>query len=305
MTEKRESMKNRTQEGSQKKKEKTLRPSRATRLFVIWRKLRKSKLAIAGFGIILFMGLIAVSSPIIAPYDPTWMGTSRLPPSLDNIFGTDNLGRDMLTLVMHGARISLYVGVASVLIEMVIGISIGMIAGYFGGIIDEILMRITDVIFSLPAIMMLLLAVSMFETRSINMIILIMGLLDWPFMARVVRGEYLSLRETTYVEAAKSMGASGWRIMIRHILPNMLSVIIVLATMDIPWFIFYEATLTFLGFGDPSSASWGVLLENGYMFATSHWWMITFPGLAILFTSLGFNLLGDGLRDALDVKVRE
>jgi len=298
-------MKNSAQKKSQKTKEKTYRPSRATRLFTIWRKLRKSKLAIAGISIIIFMALTAILAPIIAPYSPSWIGTSRLPPSMDNIFGTDNLGRDLLTLVMYGARISLYVGVAAVLIEMVIGIGIGMIAGYFGGLIDEILMRITDVIFSLPAIMMLLLAISMFATRGENIIIVIMGILDWPFMARIVRGEYLSLRETTYVEAAKSMGASGWRIMFRHILPNMLSVIIVLATMDIPWFIFYEATLTFLGFGDPSSASWGVLLQNGYMFAMNYWWMIAFPGLAILFTSLGFNLLGDGLRDALDVKVRE
>jgi ABC-type dipeptide/oligopeptide/nickel transport system permease subunit len=298
-------MRNSVQKKSQKTEDKTHRPSRATRLFIIWRKLRKSKLAIAGFSIILFISLTAILAPIIAPYSPNWMGTSRLPPSMDNIFGTDNLGRDLLTLVMYGARISLYVGIASVLIEMVIGISIGMIAGYFGGIIDEILMRITDVIFSLPAIMMLLLAVSMFATRGENIIILVMGILDWPFMARIVRGEYLSLRETTYVEAAKSMGASGWRIMLRHILPNMLSVIIVLATMDIPWFIFYEATLTFLGFGDPSSSSWGVLLQNGYMFMQNYWWMIAFPGLAIVFTSLGFNLLGDGLRDALDVKVRE
>jgi ABC-type dipeptide/oligopeptide/nickel transport system permease subunit len=251
------------------------------------------------------MSLIALLAPIIAPYNPSWYGTSRRPPSMDHIFGTDNVGHDMLTLVMYGARISIYVGLASVIIEMAVGISIGMIAGYFGGIIDEILMRITDVVFSLPAIMMLLVAVSMFETRGENIIILIMGLLDWPFMARVVRGEYLSLRETTYVEAAKSMGASGWRIMVRHILPNMLSVVIVLATMDIPWFIFYEATLTFLGFGDPMSASWGVLLQNGYMFAQSYWWIITFPGLAILFTSLGFNLFGDGLREALDVRVRE
>jgi ABC-type dipeptide/oligopeptide/nickel transport system permease subunit len=124
-------------------------------------------------------------------------------------------------------------------------------------------------------------------------------------MARVVRSGYLSLREETYVEAAKSMGASSWRIMVRHILPNILSVIIVLATMDIPWFILYEATLTFLGFGDPMSASWGVLLENGFPHMRSSWWVITFPGLALLITSLGFNLLGDGLRDALDIKVRE
>ena len=293
------------QKNSKKAKEKTHRPSRATRVFIVWRKLRKSKLAIAGFGIILLMCMIALLAPLIAPYDTGWMGRSLLPPSLDNIFGTDHVGHDMLTLVMHGARISLYVGIAAVLIELAIGISIGMIAGYFGGLIDEILMRITDVIFSLPALMVLLLAVSVFAVRGESVIILIMGVLDWPFMARVVRGEYLSLRETTYVEAAKSMGASGGRIMLRHILPNMLSVIIVLATMDIPWFIFYEATLTFLGFGAPSSYSWGVLLQNGFNFAMNYWWVIAFPGLAILFTSLGFNLLGDGLRDALDVKVRE
>ena len=297
-------MNNRTQTSS-KTNEKIHRPSRATRLFIVWRKLRKSKLAVVGFGIVALMSLVALLSPIIAPYDPSWAGASLRPPSSDHVFGTDNLGRDLLTMVMYGARVSIYVGVATVIIEVAIGIGVGMIAGYFGGIIDEVLMRITDVIFSLPPIMLLLVAVSMFSVRGENIIILIMGLLGWPFLARVVRSEYLSLRETTYVEAARSVGATGWRIMVRHILPNMLSVIVVLATMDVPWYIFYEATLTFLGFGDPASSSWGVLLQNGWMFAQSYWWIITFPGLAILFTSLGFNLFGDGLRDALDVKVRE
>lgn len=298
-------LKNQTDASSKEKNVKVHRPSRATRLFIVWRKLRKSKLAIAGFGIVFFMSMIALLSPVISPYSVSWQGTSLRPPSMDHVFGTDHIGRDMLTMVMYGARVSIYVGIATVLIEIAIGISVGMIAGYFGGIIDEVLMRITDVILSLPTIVLLMVAVSMFTVRGEDMIILIMGVLGWPFLARVVRGEYLSLRETTYVEAARSMGASGWRIMVRHILPNMLSVVIVIATMDVPWYIFYEATLTFLGFGDPISSSWGVLLENGWMFAQSYWWMITFPGLAILFTSLGFNLFGDGLRDALDVKVRE
>jgi len=289
----------------EKKNEKVHRPSRATRLFIVWRKLKKSKLAIAGFGIVLFMLMVALLSPIIAPYDPGATEKSRASPSMEHVFGTDNRGRDMLSMVMYGARTSLTVGVCALLIEMAIGVSIGMIAGYFGGIIDEILMRITDVIYTLPILMMLLIAISMFSARGLVPIIVIMGALGWPFMARVVRSEYLSLRETTFVEAAKSMGASNWRIIVRHILPNILSVLIVLATMDIPWFIFYEATLTFLGFGDPSAPSWGVLLQGGFLFMQSAWWMITFPGLAILFTSLGFNLLGDGLRDALDVKVRE
>jgi ABC-type dipeptide/oligopeptide/nickel transport system permease subunit len=224
---------------------------------------------------------------------------------MEHVFGTDISGRDMLTLVIFGARISMYVGIAAVIVEMIIGVSVGMIAGYFGGIVDEILMRITDVVFSLPILMMLLVAVSMFEVRSINTIILVMAVLEWPFMARVVRSGYLTLREETYVEAAKSMGASNLRIMFRHILPNILSVIIVLATMDIPWFILYESTLTFLGFGDPMSSSWGVLLENGFPYMRTAWWIITIPGLTLLITSLGFNLLGDGLRDALDIKVRE
>jgi len=290
---------------SEKKKEKVHRPSRATRLFIVWRKLKKSELAIAGLGIVLFMSMVALLSPIISPYDPAWVGSARQPPSMEHIFGTDNAGRDMLTLVMRGARISMYVGMAAVLVEMLFGIGIGMISGYFGGIIDEVLMRITDVFYTLPILMVLLLAISMFEVRALDLIILVMGALEWPFMARVVRSEYLSLRETTYVEAAKSMGASSWRIMIRHILPNILSVLIVLATMDIPWFILFEATITFLGFGDPRSSSWGVLLERGFPHMQYAWWIITFPGLALLFTSLGFNLLGDGLRDALDVKVRE
>jgi peptide/nickel transport system permease protein len=290
---------------SEKKKEKVHRPSRATRLFVVWRKLRKSTLAIVGLGVVLLMSMVALLSPVISPYSLGPAGSPMQPPSMDHVFGTDILGRDMLTLVMYGARISMYVGVVALLMEMTIGVGIGMIAGYFGGIIDEILMRITDVVFSLPILMMLLVAVSMFEVRSINTIILVMAVLEWPFMARVVRSGYLSLREETYVEAARSMGASNWRIILRHILPNILSVIIVLATMDIPWFILYESTLTFLGFGDPMSSSWGVLLENGFPYMRTSWWIITFPGLALLFTSLGFNLLGDGLRDALDVKVRE
>lgn len=281
------------------------KPSRATRVFTIWRKLKRSKLAVTGLGIVLFMIFVALTAPIIAPYGPGWMGSSRLPPSLYHPFGTDARGRDMLSLVIYGARISLYVGIAAVGIELLIGVSFGMVAGYFGGKIDEILMRITDIILTLPELMLLIVAVTLFQVRSIHIIILVMGVFGWPFVARVVRSEFLTLRERTYVEAAKSMGASNRRIMVSHILPNALSTIIVLATMEIPWYIFYEATLTFLGFGDPASPSWGVLLELGYYYMRRQWWMITFPGLALFFTSLGFNLFGDGLRDALDVKVRE
>ena len=298
-------MGNRLEVNSEKKTEEVHKPSKATQFFVVWRKLRRSKLAAAGTAIVLFVLSVALLAPIIAPYDPEFWGTPSRPPSMRHIFGTDAVGRDMLSLVMYGARISLYVGVGAVLIELLIGVAIGMTAGYFGGKIDEILMRIADVVLSLPTLMLLILAVSMFAVRGIHIIMLLMGTLGWPWIARMVRSEFLTLKEATFVEAARSMGASSRRIILRHILPNTLSTIIVLATMDIPWFIFYESTLSYLGFGDPSSPSWGILMQRGYLHFTEFgWWIITFPGLAIFFTSLGFNLFGDGLRDALDVTTR-
>ena len=295
-------MANRSRAKSEEKT-KVYKPSRATRLFTVWKKLKKSKLAVAGFGIVVFMLIVAIFAPLFAS-SPNLTGRSRRPPSMDHILGTDASGRDMLSLIIHGARVSLYVGIAAVALEVLIGITVGMTSGYFGGVIDEILMRITDMILTLPELPLLIVAVTFFEVRSVHIIVLVMGFLGWPYIARYVRGEFLSLKEATYVEAARSMGASSRRIILRHILPNILSLVIVLATMDIPWYIFYEATLTFLGFGDPSSPSWGVLLEKGYLYLTSAWWMITFPGLALFFTSLGFNLAGDGLRDALDVTER-
>jgi len=261
-------------------------------------------LAVVGFGIVLVIAVAALFAPIITPYDPKSTGTARLPPSMEHWFGTDGAGGDVFSLVLYGARISLYIGLAAVFLEIAIGLTVGTISGYFGGIVDEVLMRITDVVLSLPTLPLLIVAVSMFEVRSIHLIIVVMAMLGWPFMARVVRSQFLSLRESTYVEAARSMGATSWRIIFRHILPNILSTVIVLATLDIPWFIFTEATLTFLGFGDPTSPSWGVLLQRGYLYFMSHWWIITFPGLAIFFASLGFTLFGDGLRDALDVTMR-
>jgi ABC-type dipeptide/oligopeptide/nickel transport system permease subunit len=295
---------NLSDEKSGEKAEELVEPSKATRLSIVWRKLKSSKLAVAGFGIIVFMVTLALFAPVIAPYDPEWTGHSRRPPSMEHLFGTDARGRDMFTLVLYGARTSLYVGLAAVALGMLIALAIGMTSGYFGGIVDEVLMRFTDLILTLPTLPLLLVTVALFEETSIHIIVLVMGLFGWPFMARVVRSEFLALRETTFVEAARSMGATPWRIILRHIMPNILSTIIVIATMDIPWYIFWEATLTFLGFGDPSAASWGVLLERGYVLARSAWWIITFPGLALFFTSLGFNLFGDGLRDALDVTTR-
>jgi len=279
-------------------------PSKAGRLYITWRKLKKSRLALVGGVIVVLSVAIAVLAPIIAPYDPRQMfyGEEMLPPSRKFWFGTDGGGRDVFSWVVWGARVSLYVGFAATLIELLIGCGIGMIAGYFGGIIDEILMRLTDVINTLPTLMLLILAVSMFQTRSIHITTLVMAFLGWPFLARVVRSEFLSLRESTFVEAARSMGATNWRIILYHILPNTFSTIIVLATIDIPSYIFWESALTFLGFGDPLSPSWGILIDRGTSYLKIAWWISAFPGLALFLTSLGFNLFGDGLRDALDVK---
>jgi peptide/nickel transport system permease protein len=292
---------------SEKRTDKIHKPSMATQLATVWRKLRASRLAVFGGVIVFAVLVVALVAPLIAPYGPEDMYiTEPLRPPFSEVWlGTDDWGRDVASLLILGARTSLYVGVGAVLLEAAIGLAIGMIAGYFGGLIDEVLMRIADVILTLPTLMLLILAVSMFEMQGINVIILVSGLLGWPLLARIVRSEYLSLKQATFVEAARSMGAGQWRIILRHILPNTMASVIVLLTMDIPWYIFYEASLTFLGFGDPTAASWGVLMEHGRRFLSSQgWWIATFPGLAILITSLGFNLFGDGLRDALDVKTR-
>jgi len=284
--------------------EKFPEPSKASRVYVTWRKLKKSRLAFIGGVIVLLSAAVAILAPVIAPYDPQKMfyGEGTLPPSWKFLFGTDGGGRDVFSWVIWGARVSLYVGFAATLMELLIGCGIGMVAGYFGGKIDEILMRITDVVLTLPTLMLLILAVSMFQARSIHVTTMVMGLLGWPFLARVVRSEFLSIRESTFVEAAKSVGATNWRIILHHILPNTFSTIIVLVTIDIPSYIFWESALTFLGFGDPSTPSWGILIDRGTSDLSSAWWISTFPGMALFLTSLGFNLFGDGLRDALDVK---
>ena len=292
---------------SSEETEEVYEPSKATQFYVVWRKLKASKLAVFGAAIVLAISVVAVLAPLIAPYGPNDMYiTEPLRPPFSEVWlGTDDWGRDMASLLILGARTSLYVGIGAILLEAAIGLTIGMIAGYFGGLIDELLMRIADAVLTLPTLMLLIIAVAMFRMSGLNVIILVSGLLGWPLLARIVRSEFLTLKQSTFVEAARSMGAGNLRIILRHILPNSMASIIVLLTMDIPWYIFYEASLTFLGFGDPTAASWGVLMEHGRRFLSSQgWWIAAFPGLAILITSLGFNLFGDGLRDALDVKTR-
>lgn len=282
-----------------------LAPRRAGAVYAAWRKFRRNRASLVGGAIIAFVCLVALSAPVIAPYDPRELhyGAINHPPCAQFWSGTDNHGRDVFSFVVWGARVSLVVALGAVLIELVIGLIIGVLAGYFGGIVDNVLMSITDLFLILPPMVLLIVAVSMLQVRSIIVIMIIMGVLTWPWMTRVVRSEVLSLKESLFVEAAKSMGANDLRIIFKHILPNGLSPIIVLATLDLAWFILYEAMLSFLGLGDPTAVSWGTLINAGRLYLRTAWWTATFPGLAIFFTILGLNLLGDGLRDALDVKI--
>ncbi|MCR6692083.1 MAG: ABC transporter permease [archaeon YNP-LCB-003-016] len=285
---------------------KTVKERKAGMLHIAWRRFKKNKVSIAGAIITLTIAGIAILAPLISPYNPEKLnyGKELQPPSWEFLLGTDTGGRDILSYIIWGARTSLLVAIGAILIEVAIGVLIGAIAGYFGGIIDEILMRITDIIMTLPTILLLLTAVSMFKVRSIVIITLIMGALGWPWMARIVRSEFLSLKESLFVEAAKSLGIGKLRIIFHHILPNAISPIIVVATLDAPFYIMYEATLSFLGLGDPTAISWGNLVARGKDVLTSAWWVATFPGLMIFITTIGLNLLGDGLRDAFDVRAR-
>lgn len=278
--------------------------SKASQIHLVWRKFKRNKTTLIGASIILVIVALAILAPVVSPYDPGLIRIKdkNLPPSQEHWMGTDQFGRDVFSFVAFGARESLGIALGAVIIELVIAMLIGALAGYYGGWIDEVLMRITDIILTLPELVLLIVAVSMFEVRSSIIVMAVIGVISWPWLARIVRGEFLALKEAKFVEAAKSFGATDTRIIVRHILPNTLSAVIVFVTMDLAWFILYPTTLAFLGLGDPTAISWGTLIYKGKPYLRTAWWITTFPGLFIFFTALGFNLLGDGLRDALDVK---
>jgi peptide/nickel transport system permease protein len=266
-------------------------------------KFRKNRFSLVGAVIISVVVLSGIFAPMIAPTDPSRIDKTLalIPPSKSFPMGTDMLGRDIFSWVVWGCRTSLLVGVLAVLIELVIGFPIGLLSGYIGGWLDEILMRITDVFLTLPMIVFLIVAISFLQVRAELYIITFMALLGWPWMTRLARSSVLSLKELTFIEAARSMDASTGRIILRHVVPNILSPIIVLATCDVAYFILWESALTFLGLGDTTVISWGLMLNYGKMYLRQAWWITTFPGLAIFAATLAFNFLGDGLRDALDV----
>lgn len=274
-----------------------------TALQRFWRNFRGDKKMIVGSTILLALVLIALVGPFVTPYSPDADDYELFgAPSLDHPFGTDSYGRDILSRMMDGARISLSVGISVAILSMVIGVTLGLIAGYFGGWIDSLIMRFMDFLWAFPEIILTVGMVAIFGAGIQNIIIAIsIAYLD--DFARVVRGEVLSLREEEYTVAARAVGASDRQIIVRHILPNTMAPIIVQATFAVGLGILAESGLTFLGLGvDPSTPTWGLTLSEGRNFIRQAWWISVFPGLAIMITVLALNLLGDGLRDTMDVR---
>lgn len=279
-----------------------------------WKRLRKNKLAIIAAAWIVFVALVAITADLWAPQllgsptaaDTTAMATSSLlPPSLEHPFGTDVTGRDILVRVIYGARISLTIGLLATAISTVIGLIMGAIAAYYGGIWDTIIMRAADIFLAFPYVLFVLCLIAALG-QSITNVFIAIGILGWPSIARVFRSAILSVKENDYVDAARSMGASDARIIARHIFPNSVASIVVYATMNIGSAILTEASISFLGMGvQPPNPSWGIMIQDGQAYLMTAPWLMIMPGLAILSTVLAFTLLGDGLRDALDVKMKD
>jgi peptide/nickel transport system permease protein len=272
------------------------------------RTFSRNGAAVFGLMAIVSLYLIALLTPLLAPYDPTLQGnlvTGRLlGPSLLHPLGTDEFARDVLSRLLYGARISLTIGFVAVAISVSIGTLLGAVAGYLGGLIDTLVMRFVDVVISFPRLVLLIAIIALFRP-SIFLIIAVLGLTLWPATARLVRGEVLSLREREFVEAARALGYSRGRIIFRHLVPNALGPVIVAATLGIGDTIVLEAGLSFLGLGvQPPTPSWGTMVADGRVDLLGAWWISTFAGLAIVLTVLSINLLGDGLRDALDPRLR-
>lgn len=283
----------------------------------------RNRIAVLGLIIVITMILAAIFASSIAPHAPNKINAAdRLsPPNMTYLLGTDNFGRDIFSRLLYGARISLVIAFVAQAVAITIGISLGLISGWFGGWVDDLIMRITDAFFAIPGLMFLIVWVNIIDPASIPLygffnslglepiqisIFFALGLIGWPADARMMRSQVLSIKEREFVIAARSMGASNIRIMIQHLLPNAIAPSIVLASLGIAGAILAESTLSFLGLGVRiPNPSWGTMIDEGRNFFTNAWWYATFPGLTIMLTVLGFNFVGDGLRDALDPKLYE
>ncbi|MDO3379453.1 ABC transporter permease [Geoalkalibacter halelectricus] len=272
---------------------------------VFWQRLRRNRMAMAGAAIVAFMFVLAAVAPLWKDPAQIDITLALLPPSWAHPLGTDDLGRDVLARILYGARISLLVGFVAVGIATFIGIVLGAIAGYYGRWTDSLIMRFVDIMLCFPTFF-LILAVIAFLEPSIWNIMIIIGLTGWMGVARLVRAEFLSLRERDFVQAARALGASDGRLIFRHLLPNALSPVLVSATLGVAGAILTESALSFLGIGvQPPTPSWGNMLIAGKQTLGTAWWLSVFPGVAILLTVLGYNLLGEGIRDALDPRLKE
>src|SRR5262245_35304715 len=281
------------------------RQARLGRAYNAWRRFLRNRLAVLGLVIVLALVLVAIFANQLAPYSP-YVGDLRttrlLPPSAAHWFGTDDQGRDILSRVIFGTRITLVVVVLVALLAAPIGLAVGTVAGYTGGLVDATLMRITDIFLAFPRLILALAFVAALGPGIENAVIAI-ALTSWPPYARIARAETLTIRRSEYIEAVEMLGASRWRIVLRHVMPLCVSSVIVRVTLDMAGIIITAAGLGFLGLGaQPPTPEWGAMIANGRLYVLDQWWVAAAPGAAIVIVSLGFNLLGDGLRDALDPK---
>lgn len=267
-------------------------------------RLKKNRLAMVGLIILAVLSLISLLTPLIAPYSyetqDLYLGAT--PPSINHWCGTDDLGRDLLTRMMYGGRISLAVGLLATAVSLVIGVIWGTISGYFGGKVDQIMMRIVDILYAMPFIIFIILLMVVFG-RNIILLFLSIGAVEWLTMARIVRGQVLAIRKEEFIDAAITQGLSSRRIIIKHIIPNVIGVVIIYATLTVPSVMLLEAFLSFLGLGvQPPMSSWGLLISGGVETMEEYPWLLIFPGIILSLTLFSLNFLGDGLRDALDPK---
>jgi peptide/nickel transport system permease protein len=272
-----------------------------------WRALAKNRLAVVGGLVVAVLAVLAIAATGLSPHDPHRPDIKRIlePPSASHWLGTDQIGRDVLSRMLHGSRVSLAVGFVTVGIATAIGIALGAAAGYHGGVVDGAIMRLVDLMLVFPRFF-LLLAVLAFLKPSIWTIMVVIGLTGWMGVARLVRAEFLALKEREFVIWSQSIGASAFRIIWRHILPNAMAPVLVAMTLGIPAAILTESGLSFLGLGvRPPYATWGNILNEGKEVIELAWWLSVYPGLAILVTVLSYNLLGEGIRDALDPRLRQ
>jgi peptide/nickel transport system permease protein len=283
---------------------------KSSQMRIIWKQFTKNRSGVFGMYLLLVLVYLALITPAIAGFDPDQIdvGPKLAGPSLQHLMGTDQFSRDMFSRVMYGARISLVIGFIAVSISATIGSSLGAIAGFFGGAVDKSIMWFTDLLLSLPRLILLLAVIGFYRAagaQSIFLIVVVLGLTGWMGVARIVRSQVLSLKEQDFVQAARALGYSDARIIFRHLIPNALAPVIVYASLAIGSTILTEASLSFLGLGvPPPTATWGSVVNEGRDFLRTAWWITLFPGLMIVLAVMSFNLLGDGLRDALDPKMR-